>query len=82
MDSLKYKMQLLEQVEDIFENLRKSHITAENAQNQLKNIFFRINEQEARLIMKKMDCYQYEENLQQTVYAVCPIVYNLIKDCD
>ena len=75
-------MQALEQVEDIFSNLRTSSITEEEAQEKLSQSFSRLNKEEAMIVMKKMDRYQYETNLQKTVYVVCPILYDFINERD
>tara|TARA_B100001989_G_scaffold231872_1_gene190807 strand:+ start:2149 stop:2376 length:228 start_codon:yes stop_codon:yes gene_type:complete len=75
-------METLKQVEDIFANLRESNITEKDALNELKKEVSKLNREEANAIMKKMDRYQYEESLRKTVYAVCPIIYDLIKECD
>ena len=75
-------MQALEQVEDIFSNLRTSSITEEEAQEKLAQSFSMLNKEEAMIVMKKMDRYQYETNLQKTVYVVCPILYDFINERD
>ena len=75
-------METLKQVEDIFENLRNSNITEKYAQTELKKQMYRLNQEQANTIMKKMDRYQYEESLQKTVYVIYPIIYNLITECD
>jgi len=75
-------MQALEKVEDIFSNLRTSSITEKDAQKKLSQSFSRLNKEEAMIMMKKMDKYQYETSLQKTVYVVFPILYDFIKERD
>ena len=75
-------MQSLEEVENIFSNLRTSSITEKDAQEKLSQSFLRLNKEEAMIMMKKMDKYQYEKSLQKTVYVVCPILYDFIKERD
>ena len=75
-------MEKIKQFENIFEDLRGSHITEEEAQQKIKNNIITLNREEARNVMKKLDRYQYEDRLRKTVYAVCPMIYDLIKECD
>lgn len=75
-------MKALEQIEDIFYKLKDSSITEEEAKDKIKENIFKMNQNEARMIMKKLDIYQYETKLKKTVYEICPIVYELMKECE
>ena len=50
-------MNTLEQIEDIFYKLRDSSITEEEAREKIKENIFKMNQNEARMIMKKLDIY-------------------------
>ena len=75
-------MQSLEQIDNIFSSLRTSSITEKDAQEKLSQSFLRLNKEEAMIVMKKLDKYQYETSLQETVYVVCTVLYDFIKERD
>ena len=72
----------LEQVENIFIKLKNSMITEETANTMLNEKVSKLNKEEANILMKKLNKYQYEDRLRKTVYEISSIVYDLIKDCD
>lgn len=75
-------MKLLEEVDIIFENLRESFVTEKDAQQKLKDKICMLSKEDAKILMEKLNKYQYENALQKTVYTICTSVYELAKECD
>jgi len=75
-------MKLLEEVDIIFENLRESLVTENDAQHKLKEKICMLSKEDAKILMKKLNKYQYENVLKKTVYTICTSVYELVKEYD